>query len=99
MVTSAAAGDGRGNSQVLVCETSVELRNYSELFVEQVAQLPETAGLGQEKPFEMSEHRSKEECEHPTYHSFHWEVLPEAWIMEDSGLEGSGLDFLQGFIN
>jgi hypothetical protein len=74
-------------AQLLVCETSRELRSYSELFVEPVlAASAAAAGDGE----------GAGDGEHPTYRSLEWEVLPEAWLGTAGGDE---LDFLEGYIN
>ena len=99
-------GVGAGTAQLLVCETSIELRNYSELFIEPVNLPDGAAGMGQDKPIVISEQESTEqhgagdeEGGHPTYRSIRWEVVPEAWLLQDSTIEDSGLDFLEGYIN
>lgn len=78
---------------VLVCETSAELRAYSELFVEPVA-LRLGPG-GDSGPVGVAEDGSAEQAAHPAYRSCQWEVVPEAWL----DAQQDGLDFLEGFIH
>lgn len=86
----AAAGGGGAPrpAQLLVCETSRELRSYSELFVEPVLSAGAAAG---------GEGEGAGDGEHPTYRSLEWEVLPEAWLGTAGG--DDELDFLEGYIN
>ncbi len=88
----AAGGAGLGAqqpAQLLVCETSRELRSYSELFVEPVLSAGAAAG---------GQGEGAGDGEHPTYRSLEWEVLPEAWLGTAGG-DDDELDFLEGYIN
>jgi hypothetical protein len=93
----ASSTSREGPVPVLVCETSRELRAYSELFVEPVALRLGPAGEGGAVGVAEVEAGAGagEQAAHPTYRSCQWEVFPEAWL----DTQADGLDFLQGYIN
>lgn len=91
---------------LLVCETSMELRNYSELAVEQLPtpalSLLDTAGSSDKKSSNFSDGIATALVEsdtlhtttpdgHPVYRTYQWEIIPDSWITCE-------LDFLEGFI-
>lgn len=99
-------GNGKEKErELLVCETSRELRCYSELFVEPVAVTAEglpialhSSGYTSSEQHQLQQGQGQgqgqgqEEGGHPTYRSCHWELFAESWIQND-------LDFLEGFIH